>query len=288
MAQKTIIGTLKAASEEEKAGKTVVVYQVIRDRMKYPDYVTLWPAEDGTLTRPKVKLRLRYAWTCEAKPKAGDSKGEYLDFISVVEATAPPETGSGAQGGPSGEDGQSRCPQDDPILRRRSIERQTALNDATALAVALIHAGDVTLKAVHVVAAADHMAKWMAGEIEVDRAYIALLLGGSHQDAPGRAATSSGPTSRAQAPAPTAPTAPAPGGAKTAEPTEEDLAKLPAFKNTGEFMSWAAAQGYPAQRDVFDTLGCKTFGDIEKIGLRRAAWRLLKTLEGGGPAKAAA
>ena len=82
-AQKTIIATLKAVSEEEKGGKDVVVYQIMRDGMKYPDYITQWPDEDEPAERADVRNGYRYAWTIMAKPKGEGKKGEYLDFLSV-------------------------------------------------------------------------------------------------------------------------------------------------------------------------------------------------------------
>lgn len=82
--QKTINATLKSVAEEEKGGKDVIVYQVIRDGMQYPDFITAWPDEEGPPERANVRKGTRYAWTVMAKPKGEGKKGEYLDFLSVA------------------------------------------------------------------------------------------------------------------------------------------------------------------------------------------------------------
>ena len=81
--RKTLMATLKSIAEEVKAGKQAYSLQVLRDRMQYPDYITVWPDKDGNLARPLVSVGQRYEFLVDAKPKGADKKGEYLDFVSV-------------------------------------------------------------------------------------------------------------------------------------------------------------------------------------------------------------
>ena len=88
--RKTLMATLKSIAEEVKAGKQAYSLQVLRDRMQYPDYITVWPDKDGNLARPLVSVGQRYEFLVDAKPKGADKKGEYLDFVSAAPPMARP------------------------------------------------------------------------------------------------------------------------------------------------------------------------------------------------------
>lgn len=167
MAQKTITGTLKAVSEEEKAGKDVVVYQIMRDGMKFPDFITAWPDAEGEVERPSLRKGERYTFTVETKPKK-DGKGEYLDYLDVAigspgRATAPaaPAAPSAAPTAPrpaQGQEARSEAPGVDP--RGRSIERQVCLKAATDWCVARVQAGE-QVNTYHVLQIANWFAAWL-------------------------------------------------------------------------------------------------------------------------------
>lgn len=128
--QRVLVGTLKSKAEEVKGQSAVITYQVMRDGMQYPDYVTLWPGEDGILHPPDVTMGGRYAWTVDAKPKGQGKKGEYLNLVNVKPAD-----------GVAAPQGQQALPPRGEFRTPEQIIRTYALECATTLATALIAKG---------------------------------------------------------------------------------------------------------------------------------------------------
>ena len=162
--QETITGILKSIAEEEKGGKDVIVYQIMRDNMKFPDFITAWPDDEGEIDRPSLKKGERYTFTVLAKPKK-DGKGKYLDYVSVASgaskaagvAPASAQAAKAPSAAPERAAGQSAGYD----ARDTSIQRQVALKAATELAVAYIEKGQ-PMPSANIVMVAGYFAEFLA------------------------------------------------------------------------------------------------------------------------------
>ena len=162
--EKTVVAVVKSVASEEKGGKDVISFQVMRDGMKFPDYITAWPDQDGNIdpTARTVRNGQRYAFLVAAKPKP-NGKGEYLNFLGLgnakdaPKAANPPRTASNGASAPAGAaSSDSRDP------RERSIERQVALKAAVEMGGYWIAKGrEVNAKDTIIVAGI--FADWLAG-----------------------------------------------------------------------------------------------------------------------------
>lgn len=176
--RKTITAVLEAQGEKQKGGKLAFEYQVRRQGMNFPDFITWWPPRDDgkegpPATPPKGVLGQIYRYTVDAKSKGEGKKGEYYNLVSIQAADVPkPQGGPGAApSGPSAPEAEAppwEVEEQGPGRRdatRASIEKQTALKAAVELAGYHIAKGQ-DMKSAEVLLVASKFAAWLAtGEL---------------------------------------------------------------------------------------------------------------------------